>query len=83
LPRPGCLPACLPAALNLSGGDPEAMKKVETRINAVLAEKAALEQKLARMEASYKGEIDSLKVGRGAVVGGCVVGRQLGRWAGP
>lgn len=52
-------PAC--AALDLSGSDSETMKKVEVRINAVLAEKAALESKLARMEASYKGEIDSLK----------------------
>lgn len=47
------------------------MKKVEARINAVLAEKAALESKLARMEASYKGEIDALKqVGAGRQGGG-------------
>lgn len=37
------------------------MKAVEQRISAVLAEKAALESKLARMEASYKSEIEGLK----------------------
>ncbi|KAL4428851.1 hypothetical protein ABPG77_005289 [Micractinium sp. CCAP 211/92] len=57
------------AALDLSGGDPETMKKVEARINAVLAEKAALESKLARMEASYKGEIDALKQGTAVAAG--------------
>ncbi|KAL4451514.1 hypothetical protein ABPG75_007176 [Micractinium tetrahymenae] len=57
------------AALDLSGGDSEAMKKVEARINAVLAEKAALESKLARMEASYKSEIDALKEGSSVAAG--------------
>lgn len=51
------------AALDLSGGDAEAMKQVEARINAVLAEKAAMESKLTRMEAQYKSEIESLKGG--------------------
>lgn len=45
----------------MSGSDSESMKKIEARINAVLAEKAALESKLARMEASYKSEIEAVK----------------------
>jgi hypothetical protein len=37
------------------------MRAIEQRIAAVLAEKGAAEQKLARMEASYKAEIEALK----------------------
>ena len=40
------------------------MKKIEARINAVLAEKSAIESKLQRMEASYKAEIEALKAVR-------------------
>ena len=42
------------------------MKAIEQRIGAVLAEKAAMEQKLARMEASYKAEIEALKAVSGS-----------------
>jgi hypothetical protein len=60
------------AALNLSGGDEASMKAIEQRISAVLAEKAAMEQKLARMEANYKAEIEALKAG-GATAGAAAV----------
>ncbi|PSC75171.1 kinesin-like calmodulin-binding isoform X1 [Micractinium conductrix] len=60
------------AALNISGSDSESMKKIEARINAVLAEKSAIESKLQRMEASYKAEIEALKAG-GAGTAGSVV----------
>lgn len=48
------------AALNLGGGGADT-KAIEQRISAVLAEKGALEAKLARMEASYKQEVEALK----------------------
>ncbi|KAI3437601.1 hypothetical protein D9Q98_000054 [Chlorella vulgaris] len=58
------------AALNLSGGDAAAMKAVEQRINAVLAEKAAAEAKLARVEAAHAEQMSSIKAaGGGAAVG--------------
>jgi chorismate mutase len=50
------------AALDLSGGDEKAMKAIEQRIGAVLAEKAAMEAKVARMESQHKQELDALKV---------------------
>jgi hypothetical protein len=54
------------AALNLSGGDAAAMKAVEQRINAVLAEKAAAEAKLARVEAAHAEQMSSIKAVRGS-----------------
>lgn len=61
--QPWC-PTSPTAALDLSGGDEKAMRAIEQRISAVLAEKSALESKLARVEENYKSEIEGLKAVR-------------------
>ena len=82
--HPLCSPthaACLPvppaslagAALDLSGaagGDEKAMKAIEQRISAVLAEKSAMESKLARLEAAHRQEMEAFRAVSG-VGGAC------------
>ena len=45
------------ANLQLDGGDPEAIKAIESRIRAVQSEKTALEQKIARLEENHAAEL--------------------------
>ncbi|EFN56078.1 hypothetical protein CHLNCDRAFT_145586 [Chlorella variabilis] len=65
------------AALDLSGaagGDEKAMKAIEQRISAVLAEKSAMESKLARLEAAHRQEMEAFRAAGGAAAaGGAVV----------
>lgn len=49
------------SSLKLEGGDPAMMAAIESRIKTLEGEKAALEQKIVRLEESHKSEVANLK----------------------
>jgi hypothetical protein len=50
------------SALKLDGGDPEALKAIESRIRAAEGERVTLQQKIVRLEETHKSEISALQV---------------------
>lgn len=50
------------SSLKLDGGDPEAVKAIESRIRAAEGDRVTLQQKIARLEETHKSEISTLQV---------------------
>lgn len=52
--------------LTLDGGDPEAIKAIESKIRAVQSEKTALEQKITRLEENHAAELAAAAAAAGS-----------------